>query len=127
MIKLTILVTGGRDFSDETLLRRLIFDAAGTGLESHEIRLVHGNARGADKLAARIGIEAGFDVVPYPANWKDHGLAAGPMRNTFMFVDSKPDVVIAVPGGTGTNDMVKKVKAAIKRGKNVSLIYHRDT
>jgi hypothetical protein len=48
----------------------------------------------------------------FPANWKKHGRAAGPMRNQQMLDEGKPDLVIAFPGGSGTADMVRRAKAA---------------
>lgn len=45
-------------------------------------------------------------------SWKDHGKAAGPIRNQLMLDDFKPDLVVAFPGGKGTADMVKKAQDA---------------
>lgn len=40
------------------------------------------------------------------------GRAAGPMRNKQMLEEGKPDLVVAFPGGAGTENMVKQAKAA---------------
>lgn len=74
--------------------------------------LIHGGARGADEGAARWGESEHIRVIAYPADWKKHGKAAGPIRNARMIAEGKPDVVIAFPGGRGTADMVRQASAA---------------
>jgi hypothetical protein len=39
-------------------------------------------------------------------------LAKEKLRNDFMLVDSRPDCVIAFPGGSDTADLVAKASAA---------------
>lgn len=73
--------------------------------------LIHGDARGADRLAARWAVQNGVPVKAFPANWRAHGLAAGPMRNEQMLVEGMPQLVIAFPGGRGTADMVRRVRS----------------
>lgn len=98
-----VLVTGGRDFDDHAFM-------FGAILTIHKLRpislLVHGDARGADKLSGVIARELGIKVKPYPADWKKLGKRAGPVRNRYMHDDACPDMVLAFPGGTGTADMV---------------------
>ena len=125
MIKLRLLVTGGRDFHDEDKLRRWIFEAVGNELESDQIQLIHGGARGTDRLAGRIARQAGFRIRIFPAKWEKYGNAAGIIRNGQMFAESNPDVVLAAPGGRGTNDMVNRVQKAIKAGAPIRLIDKR--
>jgi hypothetical protein len=72
--------------------------------------LIHGGASGADYLAYQWAIDNRVDVKCYEADWKTHSKAAGPIRNKYMLVDSKPDMVIAFPGGKGTANMVKLAK-----------------
>lgn len=60
-------------------------------------------------------------VVPYaivPANWDVFDRRAGPVRNSWM-LDLKPDLVIAFPGGRGTQNMVEQAK---KRGIKVMTV-----
>lgn len=74
--------------------------------------VIHGGARGADEGAARWGESESVPVLAFPAAWKKHGKAAGPIRNARMIRDGKPDVVIAFPGGRGTADMIRQAEAA---------------
>lgn len=48
----------------------------------------------------------------FPAPWDFHKNSAGPIRNAWMLRFGQPDLVLAMPGGTGTADMVKKARAA---------------
>lgn len=47
----------------------------------------------------------------HPANWSLWGKAAGPIRNHEMLLEN-PDVVVAFPGGRGTEDMVNRAYRA---------------
>lgn len=100
-----ILVTGGRDFANRAMVRLALRD-----LEPDAV-LVHGAARGADTLAAEQWTAWGRQVEAWPANWREHGKAAGPIRNQAM-LDSGVDLLIAFPGGRGTADMIGRAKRA---------------
>jgi hypothetical protein len=101
-----LLVCGGREFNDFDKMSKVLSEYTG------EITLAHGNCKGTDRLAEQYALEHNWNVVPYPANWALYGKSAGPLRNQKMLVDFKPDVVVAFPGGKGTEDMIYKVKRA---------------
>lgn len=96
-----IIVTGGRDYQDLVTVRKVLSEYH---QEPRPI-LVHGGARGADRIAAYVARELGWHVVAYPADWRRHGRAAGPIRNQEM-ADAGADLCIAFPGGRGTADAV---------------------
>lgn len=108
-----LLVCGGRDYSSADAwnwLERNARDYVAERLRLYNFGfsvLIHGGARGADEGAARWGASEDLKVLAFPADWKTHGRAAGPIRNRKMVVDGKPDVVIAFPGGRGTADMIR--------------------
>lgn len=108
-----VIVVGGRKSDPRKVMRWLDQHAYETpmweGLSIHTI--IHGGAKGADEGADQWGKAKGIPVIVYPADWEVHGKAAGPMRNQAM-IDSKPDLVIAFPGGKGTADCVRRAKAA---------------
>lgn len=105
-----VLVCGGRDFTDESAawnaLSRL-FDERG----EPEI-IIHGGASGADAIAADYAHRNRIRCHAYRAAWRKHGKAAGPIRNQRMIDEGRPDLVVALPGGRGTADMVSRAKAA---------------
>lgn len=49
--------------------------------------LVHGDARGADRMAEKLWKQLEGACVACPADWKTFGRAAGPMRNASMLAD----------------------------------------
>ena len=100
-----ILVCGGRDFADATL----VYDTLNA---SNVTTLIHGAARGADSLADDWAKAAGVSILRFPADWAKEGRAAGPMRNQRMLEQGRPDVVVAFPGGAGTRDMVARARKA---------------
>lgn len=102
-----VLVCGGRDYWDAKVITAT--------LERHkeDIKtLIHGNARGADSIADNWARSRGVKIIPFPAKWKERGRAAGSIRNTQMLEEGKPDLVIAFPGGRGTENMVNQAIAA---------------
>jgi hypothetical protein len=95
-----VLACGGRDFLNyDTIVRGLSWLGPST-------ILAHGGASGADTLAGRFGKSRGWEVVVFPADWTKYGNAAGPIRNQQMLEVFLPELVIAFPGGRGTNHMV---------------------
>jgi len=109
------LVCGGRDFDD--------YDFVSKVLDFYDPdTVIHGGARGADSLAHQWAQNRCVTVESYPANWHRDGKAAGPIRNVRMLTEGKPDVVIAFPGGKGTEHMVKIAKA-----KGIQVLQPRPT
>lgn len=99
---LRVLVCGGRDYSDYATLSAYLDRYA----ERHVVaEVIHGEARGADSMAARWAMEREIPTRSFPADWARHGKKAGPIRNRQMLDEGQPHVVIAFPGGRGTEDM----------------------
>ncbi len=96
-----LVVTGGRNFDN----REFLFATLDGHAEHHFTLLIHGDARGADRLAGEWARERGIEVLACPADWKRYGRGAGPKRNRQMLVEN-PDLVVAFPGGSGTSHMV---------------------
>lgn len=99
-----LLVTGGRDFSDKALVDTVMSAA----VRSHGVtHVIHGDARGADKLCGDWAKAHGLAEVRVPANWDYHGNSAGPIRNAHM-AELRPNMLLAFPGGNGTKNMVEQ-------------------
>lgn len=111
---MSILVCGGRHYSDRAKVFKTLGEIIGYGghPDSRRTIIVHGGAKGADKLADDFAEYAGHRVHVYKADWQAHGRAAGPIRNQKMLDVEKPSLVIAFPGGSGTADIVRRAKAA---------------
>lgn len=98
-----LLVCGGRDFADQELFnQRMAAVDARYGIRT----VIDGAARGADSMAALWAIHNGRESLRYPADWDKYGARAGTIRNRHMAEHSKPDVVLAFPGGSGTRNMM---------------------
>lgn len=114
-----VLVCGPRHFIDVPKLWRAL-DALDMETESG-IRLVIDGASddvtgpyiGADYWGHQWACAHLRPTWRFHAEWKKFGRPAGPIRNTRMLKEAKPDVCMAAPGGgPGTADMVKQARAA---------------
>lgn len=111
-----VLVCGGRDYDDWPKLKEALD-------QFHEVtpitEIIHGGAQGADRLS---GVWARWNNIKetvFPANWKEHGKAAGVIRNQQMLDEGKPDRVMAFKGGKGTENMKK---LTVARGVNLECL-----
>jgi hypothetical protein len=114
MNEFRVLVCGGRDYDDRERLFRVLDKAHGAAsFAERPFVLIHGDARGADKLSHEwASARQVDDVRVYPADWNTHKKAAGPIRNRLMLTDGQPHVIIAFKGGNGTADMIRQGKKA---------------
>lgn len=103
-----VLVFGGRDFSDKRAVHKAF--AEFTNHVGPISQVIHGKARGADRLGGIVAAELGILVREFPADWDGLGKRAGPIRNQQMLDDGKPDAAIGFPGGRGTADMVERLR-----------------
>jgi hypothetical protein len=117
-----VIVTGSRHL---TRAHRPLVAKALRSYAPWQPILLHGDARGADRLASDVAAELWFDEVPMPAQWEPDGRAAGPIRNEAICLVAEQlalcgytVVVEAFPGPSsrGTWDMVNRAK---KRGWQV--------
>lgn len=103
-----VLVCGGRDYRDQAML----FGALDMEAETSGIfTIIQGGATGADELARMWCRTRQCRYENYPADWRAHGKAAGPIRNRQMLDEGKPTKVFAFPGGKGTANMIAQAKA----------------
>lgn len=102
-----VLVCGGRDWTDVSATM-----AALDALPADPTMIIHGDALGADKLAAGWAASRDVHAVAVPALWKSRGRRAGPQRNAFMLEHLRPEYCVAFPGGRGTADMLRRCEKA---------------
>lgn len=104
-----VIVTGGRHYADQDKMQSVLqlFDIA---------MLIQGGATGADNLARIYASKNKVYIETFEADWDKHGRAAGPIRNNIMLEENRNAVVIAFPGGNGTDDCVR---SALSKGMTV--------
>ncbi len=105
-----VLVCGGRDCHDHGFVEKTLdrLHAARGPFE----RLIHGAARGVDRIAGKWARENGVLAWEFLPQWHRVDASDGLNRNRRMIFDGAPDLVVAFPGGLGTVNMVEQAKAA---------------
>jgi SLOG family YspA-like protein len=104
-----VLVCGGREYNDTKRVNRAMREVQ----ERYGIAcVIEGGARGADYLAKLWAEGQGIPVIEMRANWNRYGKRAGHIRNGWMIEHGKPDLIVAFPGGRGTEDMCAQTSAA---------------
>jgi predicted Rossmann-fold nucleotide-binding protein len=118
---LVIAAGGGRDLAwpHQRIAAELLARSSGRLVHL----LLHGGARGADAAIARAAHQLGWCSLVMPAQWQQHGRAAGPIRNRELLhqaiaravAHSSPGsmasvLVVAFPGGAGTASLVQQAR-----------------
>jgi hypothetical protein len=118
---LVIAAGGGRDLAwpHQRIAAELLARSGGRLVHL----LLHGGARGADAAIARAAHQLGWCSLVMPAQWQQHGRAAGPIRNRELIqqaiaravAHSSPGsmvsvLVVAFPGGAGTASLVQQAR-----------------
>ena len=121
--QLVIVAGGGRDLTwpPGLIASHLLRASAGRLVQA----LLHGAARGADQSIASAADQLGWAQISCPAAWKQHGRAAGPIRNRQMLERSLDRasalplgaglLVIAFPGSRGTASLVDQARRLSRR------------
>ncbi|MGY6634596.1 MAG: DUF2493 domain-containing protein [Alkalilacustris sp.] len=104
-----LLLAGGRHLDDVGMIRRALDRAHALG--PAEV-LIHGGAGVLGVAAEDWARERRLHVIRYPANWREFGKRAEGLRDAFMLDDSRPDLVLALPGGGDTRALVLRALAA---------------
>lgn len=81
--------------------------------------IVSGHASGADALGERYAQERGYETEIYPADWKTHGRAAGPIRNAQMAAVA--DALIALWDGK-SHGIKNMIETARKHNLQVAVV-----
>lgn len=109
MAEKVVLVCGDRNWTDMVPIHREL-------AKQRPDVVIHGGARGADRLG---GLAAGIlsiPVVEFPAQWDLFGKRAGVVRNQKMLDEGHPTLVLAfhknLSASKGTKDMVRRAEKA---------------
>lgn len=128
-----ILVTGSRDWTD--------FDTISTELKLisekfpvDDTYLVHGNARGADKISAYLWKKMGGKDIALSAEWDKYGKAAGPIRNKDMLdnYDISHALAFSKNESKGTSHMIflleeRKIPVKISTSSDAAFQFPKGT
>ena len=118
---LVIAAGGGRDLAwpKQRIAAELLARSGGRLVHL----VLHGGARGADAAIDRAAQQLGWSSAVMPAQWEQHGRAAGPIRNRELLeqavakavAHTSPGslasvLVVAFPGGAGTASLVREAR-----------------
>lgn len=108
-----VLITGDRNHTNYDLIESALMTVWEASHRPEFFIVVHGDATGADTLAAAAASQHGWPVEPHPADWDRFGRGAGHKRNQEM-VDLGADLCLAfpMPGSRGTWDCVRRARLA---------------
>ena len=123
---LVIAAGGGRDLAwpHQRIAAELLARSGGRLVHL----VLHGGARGADAAIGRAAGQLGWCSLAMPAQWQQHGRAAGPIRNRELLqqaiaraeAHTSPGslasvLVVAFPGGPGTASLVREARRMASR------------
>ena len=84
MTPFRLIVAGGRDFDNRELFVSELEKLCVAELVDYNVILISGMAKGADLMAYNYALQNQVEVASFPANWNEHGKAAGHIRNREM-------------------------------------------
>ena len=113
---MNVIVAGSRGFYNYDILRvtldSILFNQA-------NVKIICGEARGADALGKRYAKEHGIEVLSFPANWDKYGKSAGYRRNREMAAIADSLVAFWDGSSKGTANMIDIMQRA---GKPVKVV-----
>lgn len=120
-----ILVCGGRDYGLNEKERNHILSVLGQFAIDNstcyvpndnwlpsDFVIIAGGAKGVDTVAIDWAVVNWCLFKEYLPQWNLYGKAAGAIRNKQMLEEGRPDIVIAFPGGRGTENMKAQARLA---------------
>jgi hypothetical protein len=118
-----VAVTGGRDFCNGALIESVL-DALHFGSptqnKTHIELLVHGGCVGVDTIAGLWAYTNCIQTCVFAitdVQWRMAGRGSGPYRNRQMLEVTRPNLLVAFPGGCGTANCVQ-----IARGLGIEVL-----
>lgn len=112
---LSVVVAGSRSISEYVST-----EGAGVlvanAIEESEFavnEVVSGTARGVDQVGEKWADKRGISIEHFPADWDEHGRAAGPIRNQEMVEYADAVVAVHVGASKGTADLIEKARRTL--------------
>ena len=110
-----VIIAGGRDFDDFSMLCREMDKLLINQVKVNKITIISGGARGADTLGERYARLRNFELTKVKADWNKYGKSAGFVRNREMLAITNGVVCFWNGKSRGTRDMVNITKPSDKR------------
>lgn len=116
MRRKAVIVCGSRDncYHKDPFYREQIFYSLDTCRDIHHFDfIVTGGQTGIDAATKEWADAHKIEVKEYFADWKQWGPSASQLRNKKMLEEIEPILILAFPGGLGTNSF-KALSGAVK-------------
>lgn len=118
-----VVIAGSRDFFDE----EIVFNGIERSLRlfrTYPTEVFSGKAKGVDRIGELWAYKNNIPIKPFPAAWKTHGPAAGPIRNAQMAFFCDYGIVFidndAPNGSPGSKGMARLLAQHKKR----NMVFH---
>lgn len=110
-----LLVAGSRGFDSwrQDALEHVL-NQASYALDMKFGKIIHGGARGVDRMAGIWAESKGYPVSVYPAYWELHGKRAGYIRNSLMVEDADAAIIVWDGKSKGTKHTIDLMTASGK-------------
>ena len=105
-----VIIAGSRTFRDYDLLVSHTDKMLSRVKRDHNIIVLSGRARGADKLGEQYALSRGYEIETYPADWEKYGRVAGYLRNKQMAENADALIVFWDGKSRGTAHMINIAK-----------------
>lgn len=99
------IIAGSRHITNIKLVFRIL-DTTVKQMPNKPTHILSGGARGVDRIAENWGLQRGYQMHYYPAQWDVHGRAAGPIRNRKMAENAQQLIVIWDGSSRGAANMI---------------------
>lgn len=114
-----LIIAGGRDFNDQTLMRERLGEMVKQGIIDGSVELISGMAKGADLMGYFIFKENGLTIHEFIPDWDGLGKRAGFVRNAEMGDAADLALIFWDGQSRGTKHMIEYME---KLGKPVYLV-----
>ena len=104
-------IVGSRDYNDYNTFCTIV-DNYLDGRKPQKI--ISGGCTGVDTLAERYAKDHGIQIQVFSADWKTHGRAAGPLRNTQIVNEITDLLALPTSKSVGTHDTIIKAKRKLR-------------
>jgi hypothetical protein len=104
-----IIICGSRGWHDRAAIESKLYELAIQ--HGNDLTIVHGGARGADRIAEQEAQKAGLLIEAHPADWERYGKPAGVIRNHKM-AELGADLCVAFlkDNSSGTRNMIEQAR-----------------